>query len=858
MEVTHLSDYDTHAIMGGGNTKGFGILNTAEFITVLSSTLYSDAFLAVIREVVCNAWDAHKMVGKEAIPVDISIDQTQLVIRDYGPGIDPAKMVDIYCTYGNSTKKQQENQTGGFGLGSKSPFAYTNYFTVTVNYKGKKTIWAVSRGSADTGGMPDIRDIVTVDTEDEGVEVNIPLVDGQDAEKFTKVVRDVVRWGEINANLNGKLIEVKPMSQAKDGIYFTDENPPTVNGRLYVRYGNVIYPIPTHREYESLYEAATKLLERTSKTYNVKHKYESHSGWHGLNAFFEAGPNSLSITPSRESIHTSDRTINTVKAMLQKFVDACGNLGSPEYALNHELQVMDKIMAKMDSRAILMEENLIAYYYGNIASKREETRFTTMQGSFFTVEEVVIAMAARGFIFNDPVVLKQAREQRFNYILQHDKKDVELLMKLRKLLKQLPGLWEAELESWEYQRRGVYWDKNLIHYTGIAKRAAAAKLNPRNFIMWDRNGQTGRGVYAGKSLLHTYPDLKALTTLSRKVVMIVSAKGQIVNHKLKHTQSVPNWEKVPEEMCLVYHMPSNKRKWASHDEVIKFFQKMRYDIIDIVGFYEQVYPPKPKAARGTVVAGTKVKTFKRKTGAYPSISYLIDPATQIVDFNRAKHAFNNGMVMLEKFDMVFKGHNLTQKAYSPRFFPWGTSHEEFVVKEYGDRAVFVKTDADKQKLIREGATDGMTFLVRDVCNRLLNDAAFKASRENQGFWRRIWIGEDDYMVLKTKTKVGAIIPDVPMMSEDTFEFYELFQQWRYHQSWMNAELRTLWDKTDETIKSWRKDAPKKDLEVFFSDAKRDRTYLLEFQDIIQKFKTDTFKSPAEKAFCETLLIQALS
>lgn len=857
MEVTHLSDYDTHAIMGGGNTKGFGILNTAEFITVLSSTLYSDAFLAVVREVVCNAWDAHKMVGKESTPIEITLDQTQLVIRDFGPGIDPKKMVDIYCTYGASTKQQQENQTGGFGLGSKSPFAYTNYFTVTVNYEGNKTIWAVSRGSAETGGMPDIRDMVTVPTTDTGVEVNIPLNDPQDAEKFRKVIRDVVRWGEMNAHLNDTLIETKPISKGQDGMYFTDENPPTVNGRLYVRYGNVIYPIPTHREYESLYDAATALLKRTGMAYNRRNSYEYSSGYNGLNAFFEAGPNTLSITPSRESIHTSDRTIATVKAMLQKFVDTCGNFGSPEYALNHERQIMDKIFAKMDSREIIKEDNLIAYYYDNLAISTEERKFKNMSGSFFSVEEVVIAMAAKGFIFNDPVVLQKAREQRFSYLFKHEQKDKDLLYKLYKILKKQPNIYELD-ESDHAYRYGKKWDKTLINYSGIIQRSAAANLNPRNLILWDREGYSGRSVYAGKPLIDTFPSLAAMATMSRRTIMIVSAKGQIVDHMYKHTKPVPNWDKVPEKMCLVYHMPADKKNWASHAQVVAFFTKMGFDIIDIVDFYEKEYPPKPKVTKVTTSVGTTVKKFKRKANAYPSIKYLIDPLTNSFNFNRAKHVFNEKMPMLSDFKLVFQGYQLSSKAYSPRFFPWGGAYEDFVVKEYGDQAVFVKTQSEKIKLIREGAKDGVEYVFNNVIDRLLNDPEFKLSRENQRFWHRVWISEDNYRILKTKTKIGKLIPDAPILSEYTNDLYGLFSDWHYRQSWMTDEMRKKWATAYETFQSWRKEAPKQDLELFFSDSRRIKMNLIEYDVILNKFDRDRFESPDEKAFCETLLIQALS
>ncbi|NKX37731.1 hypothetical protein HGG70_07340, partial [Rhodobacteraceae bacterium R_SAG4] len=64
MEVTHINHKDTHAVIGGQAAEAFSISQNAEFFEVLSSTLYSNKKLAVVREVLCNAWDAHLMVER--------------------------------------------------------------------------------------------------------------------------------------------------------------------------------------------------------------------------------------------------------------------------------------------------------------------------------------------------------------------------------------------------------------------------------------------------------------------------------------------------------------------------------------------------------------------------------------------------------------------------------------------------------------------------------------------------------------------------------------------------------------------------------------------------------------------------
>ena len=79
MEVSQPFDHITHAVIGGGKTIDFGISNSAEFFDILSRTLYTDQHLAVVREVLCNAWDAHIDSGNINKPIEISLDDDYLI-----------------------------------------------------------------------------------------------------------------------------------------------------------------------------------------------------------------------------------------------------------------------------------------------------------------------------------------------------------------------------------------------------------------------------------------------------------------------------------------------------------------------------------------------------------------------------------------------------------------------------------------------------------------------------------------------------------------------------------------------------------------------------------------------------------
>lgn len=123
------------------NRLAFSIAPTAELLAVLSDGIYKDKIGAVIRELSCNAYDSHvasKQERKFIVQIPSRFEPT-FVVEDFGTGIDPAKIADIFWTYGRSTKTDSNDQIGALGLGSKSPFAYTKTsFLVRNRFNGNE------------------------------------------------------------------------------------------------------------------------------------------------------------------------------------------------------------------------------------------------------------------------------------------------------------------------------------------------------------------------------------------------------------------------------------------------------------------------------------------------------------------------------------------------------------------------------------------------------------------------------------------------------------------------------------------------------------------------------------------------
>jgi DNA topoisomerase VI subunit B len=100
----------------------FGIKDMGFVLELLRNKIYSNIPLAVCREYVCNARDAHREAGKPERPIEITLPtmlEPTYKVRDFGKSISPENMVDIFIQYGASTKRTTNKLTGGFGIGCK-------------------------------------------------------------------------------------------------------------------------------------------------------------------------------------------------------------------------------------------------------------------------------------------------------------------------------------------------------------------------------------------------------------------------------------------------------------------------------------------------------------------------------------------------------------------------------------------------------------------------------------------------------------------------------------------------------------------------------------------------------------------
>ena len=236
-----------------GEIGEFRIRNSAKAFSILSSGLYANKVRAIVRELSCNAVDSHTAAGRVNTPFDVHLPnqlEPWFAIRDYGTGLTHEQVTSIYTTYFESTKTNSNDFIGALGLGSKSPFSYTDNFTVTAIKDGKKGIYTAFINEA---GVPSIALMMNEDTtEPSGVEVKFSVNDRYDFSKFIDEARTVYTYFKLRPVVTGYA-----GFEFRNVEYDTKDIIPGVHsyqcgGRSVAIMGNIAYPIEIPNADQSL------------------------------------------------------------------------------------------------------------------------------------------------------------------------------------------------------------------------------------------------------------------------------------------------------------------------------------------------------------------------------------------------------------------------------------------------------------------------------------------------------------------------------------------------------------------------------------------------------------------------------
>lgn len=171
-------NHDTNSAVSSGadSSRGFGIANNGKAFKVLSDSIYQDKIGSLIRETACNGLDAHIQNGNPETPIHIHLPDSfepYYSIEDFGLGMSPETIDNVFTVYFASTKAQSNDVIGAFGLGAKTPFAYTDKFTVTTTFDGMRYLYVMYYND-NNEPQSDLMDSFET-TEPNGVKIEVPV-----------------------------------------------------------------------------------------------------------------------------------------------------------------------------------------------------------------------------------------------------------------------------------------------------------------------------------------------------------------------------------------------------------------------------------------------------------------------------------------------------------------------------------------------------------------------------------------------------------------------------------------------------------------------------------------------------------
>jgi hypothetical protein len=226
----------------------FTIKANAKAFKLLSSNLYSDKPLAIVRELGCNALDSHVAAGKVDVPFKVVLPSDlhpYFEVIDYGTGLSDEQVKNIFTTYFESTKTTSNDYIGAMGLGSKSPFSYTDAFEVFARQDGVENHYTCFLNK---DGAPEIFLIETLKDDpaagikfENGVSIKVPIK-AVDNHRFHQAARSAYRFFPTKPVVGANV----KWDWAEDEIAFTGSNFYTLRGSrhtLVALMGPVAYPM---------------------------------------------------------------------------------------------------------------------------------------------------------------------------------------------------------------------------------------------------------------------------------------------------------------------------------------------------------------------------------------------------------------------------------------------------------------------------------------------------------------------------------------------------------------------------------------------------------------------------------------
>lgn len=194
---------------GLGETS-FRMANNAHLFEILRSRMYERPLESTIRELIDNAIDSHRRANKRDVPIEIGLNKSAFWVKDFGVGMSPETITEVYSVYGESDKRSTNNETGGFGLGSKTPFSINEFFSVISVWEGVERKYTAYIDESGVGKIKLMHE--SKSAECNGVTIEVPVKKEQ-LSQITGLVWKFSKYRHIYGDATPKCVGMIPACQ---------------------------------------------------------------------------------------------------------------------------------------------------------------------------------------------------------------------------------------------------------------------------------------------------------------------------------------------------------------------------------------------------------------------------------------------------------------------------------------------------------------------------------------------------------------------------------------------------------------------------------------------------------------------
>jgi hypothetical protein len=301
-DVEAISSVAGSAQVMGIDRKG---MNT---ILGILSNMYSDGNYAVVREYSSNALDSHIAAGNDG-PILItspSLLDPVFTVQDFGTGLSRDEVLNVFAMYGASTKRDTDDQIGSFGIGAKSAFTVGTQFIVTAVKDGWQT---AALFALNDEGAPTVNILSHQETDEpNGVQVKIGVRD-------VNGIKDAIErlfptWKRGTVLVDG----IEPVS--------VWDNLEKLSGDLYMGFRNGNYSYNLDSAWTVVmggipYKVPLSVINSLDmRQRTIITRVQSSQ----VKVYRDLPIGSVDITPSREELRVTPKTIATVAKMAEDFM----------------------------------------------------------------------------------------------------------------------------------------------------------------------------------------------------------------------------------------------------------------------------------------------------------------------------------------------------------------------------------------------------------------------------------------------------------------------------------------------------------------------------------------------------------